>query len=109
MTTLRRDDWYDLTRTTNWTPKYVGDTLLGLLTQAQMRDAERHRRWEAALVTMALEHEGNRHVLRGWLDQWVPLGDAGIDAYCGAFPSGGEQAAADAKRSAAALRASLGI
>ena len=45
-----------------------GDMLLGLLTQAQMRDAERHRRWVAALVKMVLEQEENRAVLESWSD-----------------------------------------
>jgi toluene monooxygenase system protein E len=42
-----------------------GDTLLGMLTQAQMRDAERHRRWTSALVSMALQTDGNREVFNG--------------------------------------------
>ncbi len=58
------------------------DTLLGLLTQAQMRDAERHRRWSSVLVAMALENEGNKEVIQGWINKWVPLADAAIDAFC---------------------------
>ncbi|WP_456406728.1 aromatic/alkene monooxygenase hydroxylase subunit beta [Thiolapillus sp.] len=63
-----------------------GDTLLGLLTQAQMRDAERHRRWASALVKMALETEGNKEVLQGWLNKYQPLADAAVEAYCDALP-----------------------
>jgi len=74
-----------------------GDTLLGLLTQAQMRDAERHRRWATALVKMALETEGNKGVLDDWIDKWIPLADTAIDAYCSALPdspNAGEKAKA---------------
>ena len=40
--------------------RHNGDTLLGLLTDAQLVDADRHRRWTGALVKLALETEGNR-------------------------------------------------
>jgi len=86
-----------------------GDTLLGLLTQAQMRDAERHRRWSTALVKMALETQGNRDVFDGWLAHWVPLADAAIDRYCAAFSSEGTAAAEAAKDAAAAFRRNAGV
>jgi len=85
------------------------DTLLGLLTQAQMRDAERHRRWSSALVKMTLEVDGNRAVFERWLEQWVPLAEAGVVAYCEAFPSEGSAAAATANAAAAEFRASTGL
>ncbi len=86
-----------------------GDTLVGLLTQAQTRDAERHRRWVSALVKMALEHAGNREVLAHWVQRWVPLADVAIERYCAAFATDGARAASQAKLAAAAFRASLGI
>jgi len=82
-----------------------GDTLLGLLTQAQKRDAERHRRWSAALVKMALEQDGNREVLQGWIAKWEPLADRAIEAYCNALPQseGVADSAKDATREARRL------
>lgn len=84
------------------------DTLLGLLTQAQMRDAERHRRWASALVKMALETEGNLDVLNGWVAKWLPLGNAAIDAYCAELPDG-DNAAIDAKNAVKTFIESLGL
>ena len=86
-----------------------GDTLLGLLTQAQLRDAERHRRWSAALVAMALERDANRDVLERWVAQWVPLADAAIAAYCAAFPEDGDTAAAAAQDAARTFRTTTGL
>jgi len=88
--------------------RHNDDTLLGLLTQAQMRDAERHRRWASALVTMALETPENRAHLSSLIAKWQPLADAGIDAYCSALPDGAN-ASASAKSATAAFRASLQI
>lgn len=85
-----------------------GDTLYGLLSQAQMRDAERHRRWAAALVQKALETESNRAVLQGWIDKWRPLADRAVDLYCAALPDA-EDAADAAKQRAAAFRASTSL
>ena len=73
--------------------RHQGDTLLGLLTDAQLADAARHRRWETALVRLALEQPGNREVLAAWVARWAPLADAAIDAYCAALPDGAEAAA----------------
>lgn len=66
--------------------RHNGDTLLGLLTDAQLLDAQRHRRWAAALTRMALERTGNREVLAGWVAKWEPLADAAIAAWCAALP-----------------------
>jgi len=90
------------------TARSQGDTLLGLLTQAQMRDAERHRRWTSALVKMALETEGNQAVLQGWVDKWLPLADAAIDAYCASLPES-SGAASDAKSVTHSLLSGLGL
>ncbi len=86
-----------------------GDMLLGLLSQAQMRDAERHRRWVAALVTMVLEVPANRAVLQGWLVHWAPLAAAAINAYCAAFAEEGGAAAARANNALRQFHLSLGL
>ena len=84
------------------------DTLLDLLTKAQMRDAERHRRWAGALVRMALEQDGNAEVLKGWLEKWTPLADAAIDAYCDALPEAAGRAD-DAKQAMRAFHQQVGL
>ena len=83
------------------------DTLLGLLTDSQLADAQRHRRWAAALVKMALEQDGNAAVLSAWVKKWEPLGDAAIDAYFAALgdPSGATQA----REATRTFRRSLGL
>lgn len=64
-----------------------GDTLLGFLVDAQLRDAERSRRWTSALTTYAVKHDpANAAVIKRWIEQWTPLADAAIDAYCAALP-----------------------
>ncbi|MFM2055728.1 MAG: Toluene-4-monooxygenase system protein [Pseudomonadota bacterium] len=88
--------------------RHNGDTLLGLLTDAQLQDAARHRRWAAALVGMALAQDGNRAVLAGWIDKWGPLADAAINAYCAALPDV-PNAADQAKAATRGWRASLGL
>ncbi|SEP88543.1 toluene 4-monooxygenase protein E [Solimonas aquatica] len=85
--------------------RHNGDILLGLLTDSQLLDAARHRRWASALVKMAAAEPGNAEVIRGWLDKWAPLADRAIDSYCAALPDlidGGEaakQACAEFRRS----------
>lgn len=77
--------------------RHNGDTLLGLLTDAQLLDAQRHRRWAGALVRMMLEQPGNRDVLAGWLARWTPVADEAIRAYADALtdaPGLGERAIA---------------
>lgn len=66
--------------------RHNGDTLLGLLTDAQWVDVQRHRRWTSALVRMMLTQEGNREVLTRWIAQWEPLADRAIATYCAALP-----------------------
>ncbi len=88
--------------------RHNNDTLLGLLTDAQLVDAQRHRRWAGALVKMALEQDGNREVLTGWVKKWEPLADAAIDAYCAALPDA-PAAAAQAKEAVRAFRAGIGL
>ncbi len=78
-----------------------GDTLLGLLTDAQLVDAQRHRRWASALVRLALEQPGNREVLGRWVSRWAPLADEAVQVYCAALPD----VAGAAERVGAATRA----
>jgi toluene monooxygenase system protein E len=85
-----------------------GDTLLGLLCDAQLIDSERTRRWSKALVDFVLAKDGNQAVIEGWLRKWVPLGDAAIVAYCAALPDSPEAAGA-ATAAARAWRKSLGF
>lgn len=65
--------------------RHNGDTLLGLLADAQLLDAQRHRRWAGALVRMALEQPDNKQVMAGWVAKWQPLADAAIEAYAAAL------------------------
>lgn len=81
-----------------------GDTLLGMLVDAQLVDAARHRRWATALVKLACETPSNAEVIRAWLAKWEPFGDKAIDAYCTALndaPDAGDvakQATRDSRR-----------
>ena len=88
--------------------RHNSDTLLGLVTDAQLADVDRHRRWTGALVKLALETEGNKDVLANWVAKWQPLGDAAIDAYCAHLPDLPD-AAAIAKQATVALRRGFGL
>lgn len=88
--------------------RHNGDTLLGLLTDAQLLDAQRHRRWAAELVRLALEQPSNRDVLAGWIRKWEPLADDAIKAYRAALPDAGD-ASARAIEAARQFRQGLGI
>lgn len=85
--------------------RHNGDTLLGLLTDAQLIDSQRHRRWATALVKMATEVPGNADVIKNWIVKWEPLADGAIDAYCGSLSdvadgaSGAKAATRDFRRS----------
>lgn len=85
-----------------------GDLLLGLLTQAQMRDAERHRRWVTALVKMAAPEGDNHALLAAWCGRWVPLAERAVTAFCAMLPAAGA-AAASANAAAASFRRGLGL
>ena len=85
-----------------------GDMLLKMLTDAQLRDSERSRRWTAELVRFALQKEGNKQVLEDWTRKWVPLADKAIAAFCAHLPD--RPAAANiAREDALAFRKSLGL
>jgi toluene monooxygenase system protein E len=88
--------------------RHNGDMLLGLLNDAQLVDAARHRRWATALVKMALEKPGNKDVLQGWIAKWEPLADKAISAYCGALADV-PGAAASAQQATRDFRTSLGL
>jgi toluene monooxygenase system protein E len=75
--------------------KQQGDTLTGLLADAQLIDSERTRRWSSELVRYAVEGgDGNAGVLRGWIDKWQPLGLQAIDAFCTGLPDAADLRAA---------------
>ncbi|AOJ88515.1 toluene monooxygenase [Burkholderia sp. MSMB0856] len=95
-------------RTLGQTARQNGDTLLGLLTDAQLADAQRHRRWAGELVRMALEQDGNHAVLAAWVDKWAPLADAAIDAYCNSLPDAPD-AAARARAAVSEFRRGIGL
>jgi toluene monooxygenase system protein E len=88
--------------------RHNGDMLLGLLTDAQLVDAARHRRWATALVKMALDKSGNAEVIKGWVAKWEPLADKAVEAYCGALADV-PQAAHSAKQATRDFRQSLGL
>ncbi|MDE2372003.1 MAG: aromatic/alkene monooxygenase hydroxylase subunit beta [Burkholderiales bacterium] len=88
--------------------RHNGDTLLGMLSDTQLVDAERHRRWTTALVKMALAVEGNAAVVTGWVEKWAPLADKAIDVYLATLPDS-PGAAANAKAAVRAHRAAMGL
>lgn len=87
-----------------------GDTLTGMLLDAQFADSERSRRFTGALVRFLCEGSGydNRRTMKAWVDKWAPLGDKAIDGFCSMLDASGA-AAVEAKQEAAAFRASLGF
>ena len=88
--------------------RHNGDTLLGLLTDAQLIDASRHRRWLATWVKLALETDGNLELIQKWVAKWEVLADKAIKDYASLLPD-----VADASESAIAatrnLRSSMGL
>ena len=70
------------------------DTLLALMAEAALRDADRSRRWTQALVEHMLGVEANRGQLQEWMDAWTPHGTAAIEAFAGALPDVPDGAAA---------------
>lgn len=88
--------------------RHNGDTLLGLLTDAQLLDAERHRRWAGALVKMVLPEGDNAALIAGWVAAWEPLADAAIEAYCASLPDV-PNAAAEAQAATRRFRSTIGL
>lgn len=85
-----------------------GDTLTAMLSDNQMKDCERSRRWTASLVSMALPRAENRNVFKRWIEKWAPLGDRAIEAFCAGLPNAAE-ATENAKVGAAKFRHLLNI
>lgn len=88
--------------------RHQGDTVLPLLTESQLNDARRHRRWAHALALMALDVPGNRAVLEGWLARWQPLAQAAVDGFCAALPDG-EASAAKARAMVRSFHGSMDL
>ena len=84
------------------------DTLLSLLNDAQLRDAERHQRQTKALIDFALTNTDNASIIQGWVDKWQPLADKAMNAYCAALTDLPD-AAEEARAYAAAVRQSFGL
>lgn len=57
------------------------DTLLPLLIDSQLKDAERHNRWAKELAKQALSNAENNDVIQAWLDKWQPLADQAAQGY----------------------------
>lgn len=90
------------------TARHQGDMLLGMLTDAELVDADRHRRWASALVAMVSTEPGNAEQLRAWIEVWEPRADAAIEAFCAALPDSPD-AAASALRATRDVRRALGV
>ena len=80
------------------------DILLGMLTDAQLRDTDRARRWTSALAKFLMTVDGNRALMQGWVDKWMPLAEKAARAYCAALPESDEHAQAALSASADFLR-----
>jgi toluene monooxygenase system protein E len=86
------------------------DNLLALLVDAELVDSARTQRFTTALVQYAREHGDNIRVLKDWANKWRPYADAALDAYVSALnPDAAREATMQAKRDAAAFRASLDL
>ena len=87
-----------------------GDSLLALLSDAQLVDSIRTRRFTTALVQFAEGDGGNKKVLQDWANKWQPRADTALDAYLSALrPTASRDIIGQAKRHAADYRASLEI
>jgi toluene monooxygenase system protein E len=71
-----------------------GDTLFALVAEAALRDSERSRRWSIELVKHMAQNPQNVAVIQRWLDRWVPLADAAIEAFCDELPDNPDAASA---------------
>ena len=63
-----------------------GDRVLRYLADSHLADSERSRTWTASLVEMALTQPGNRDVMQGWLEAWLPLAERSAVAYVDDLP-----------------------
>ncbi len=85
-----------------------GDTLLSLLSDAQLRDSERHNRQTKSLVEFMLTNNSNKALIQDWVDKWQLLADKTIEAYCAALTDLPD-AIEDAKNYTASIRQSFGL
>ncbi len=83
-----------------------GDTLFALVAESALRDSERSRRWTLELVRQMAQQADNVVVLEEWVERWVPLADAAIEAFCAELPDNRDAAVA-ALSATRAFRASL--
>lgn len=81
------------------------DTLLPLLIDSQLKDAERHNRWAKVLVQHAYSNPDNQAVIAKWVDKWQPFADQAAKQYLAMLSSDSD--AAHYLDSSASLRASL--
>ncbi len=77
-----------------------GARLDALILENLWTDSERGQRWTAALTRFLLADEANRAVLRDYLDEFTPLGEAMAD-------SGGRLLATGSGRTAAGISAAV--
>ncbi|MCE4547307.1 MULTISPECIES: toluene monooxygenase [unclassified Caballeronia] len=84
-----------------------GDTLTAMLCDAQLRDAERSRRWTSAWLKHALGQTGNAEVLAQWKAKWEPLESKALEAYCSSLS--GETGAVAAKRAVTHFHSQAGL
>ena len=91
-----------------YTARRHGDSLFGLLADAQLRDSDRSRRWTTAFVQFVRDQDGNAALIEQWMAKWVPLGDQAIEAFCAALPDS-PSAGSEAKKACKDFRQSLGL
>lgn len=90
--------------------RQMGDTLTGLLADAQAIDSERCKRWSHALLRYALAAPGmdNRTVLESWAAKWVPLGEQAMATFLGDLP-GDDEYIAGAREETRLFRLGIGL
>lgn len=67
-----------------------GDSLLGMLTDAQLRDSDRSKRWSRALLKFIAAEDRNLGHIETLVRKWLPLAEQAVSAYCLALPDGEE-------------------
>jgi toluene monooxygenase system protein E len=85
-----------------------GDTLTAMLLEAQLRDADRSRRWTTSFIRLALENPSNAGTVKAWVEKWSVYADRAMEAYCAALP-GLPGAATEAKAAARRFRTEVGL
>ncbi len=83
-----------------------GDTLFALMAEAALRDSDRSRRWAIELVRHMAQRPENVPVIESWIEKFVPLADAAIEAFCSELPENPD-ATVNALSATRAFRASL--